>query len=70
MKKKNIFLTKKFAIYLLRWIISGIIMIIPNELFLWMKIPSTFAMVLASIVGAFIFFLPDSIIFKNGDSDE
>lgn len=68
-KFKKTFCNKKYIIYLIRWIISGIFLILPNEFFLWIGISSAISMVLSAIVGAFCFFKIDEFILSKKESD-
>jgi hypothetical protein len=58
------FLTKQFFIYLLRWILSAFVMMIP----LWALQPRIsndyVKLILAQIFGAFMFFKIDEVIFS------
>jgi hypothetical protein len=61
----SVFFTKQFFIYLLRWIFSAFVMMIP----LWVlqsHIDNDYAkLILVQIFGAFVFFKIDEIIFSS-----
>ena len=64
------FLTAKFAVYSARWIISGFVML---PFMLIMKagdVPFAANVIIGQIIGAFIFYKIDSMIFKIKNKEE
>ena len=64
------FLTVKFAVYLIRWIISGFVML---PFMLIMKagdVPFAANVIIGQIIGAFIFYKIDGMIFKIKNKEE
>lgn len=64
------FLTVKFAVYLIRWIISGFAMLPFMLIMKEMNVPFTANVIAGQIIGAFIFYKIDGMIFKIKDKEE
>lgn len=64
------FLTVKFAVYLIRWIISGFIMLPFMLIMKYYDIPFSVNVITGQIIGAFIFYKIDSMIFKIKNKEE
>lgn len=59
------FLTKKFVVYLLRWLVSAFVMMPFMMFFEYLGITLTLNLILGQIIGAIIFFKIDSFIFQK-----
>ena len=59
------FLTKKFAVYLFRWLISAFVMMPFMVFFEYIGITLTLNLILGQIIGSLIFFKIDDFIFKK-----
>ena len=60
-------LTKRFWIYVIRWIVSGFV-ILPFMLIMKeMNVPFTVNVITGQIIGAFIFYNIDKLIFRQGN---
>lgn len=64
------FLTVKFAVYLIRWIISGFIMLPFMLIMKYYDVPFSVNVIIGQIIGAFIFYKIDSMIFKIKNKEE
>lgn len=64
------FLTVKFAVYLIRWIISGFVMLPFMLIMKYYDIPFSVNVITGQIIGAFIFYKIDSMIFKIKNKEE
>ena len=64
------FLTVKFAVYLIRWIISGFIMLPFMLIMKYYDVPFSVNVITGQIIGAFIFYKIDSMIFKIKNKEE
>lgn len=64
------FLTVKFAVYLIRWIISGFVMLPFMLIMRYYDIPFSVNVITGQIIGAFIFYKIDSMIFKIKNKEE
>lgn len=64
------FLTVKFAVYLIRWIISGFVMLPFMLIMKYYDIPFSVNVITGQIIGAFIFYKIDSMIFKTKNKEE
>jgi len=70
----NSYLSTQFAVYLIRWILSGVVMIVPLYFLIkwdccnfgdkYKKYQEYFHLIVVQIIGAFIFYHIDQIIFK------
>lgn len=58
------FLTVKFAVYSARWIISGFVMLPFMLIMKEMNVPFAANVIIGQIIGAFIFYKIDSMIFQ------
>ena len=56
---------KRFSIYLLRWILSGFVMLPFMLLFEYLGITLSVNIILGQLIGACIFYKIDSWIFKS-----
>lgn len=61
----NVFFTKKFAVYLFRWLVSAFVMMPFMMLFEHLGISIALNLILGQIIGALIFFKIDSLIFQK-----
>ena len=59
------FLTKKYFVYLLRWLISAFVMMPFMVFFEYIGITLTLNLILGQIIGSLIFFKIDDFIFKK-----
>ena len=59
------FLTKKFAVYLFRWLVSAFVMMPFMILFEQLGMSIALNLILGQIIGAIIFFKIDSFIFQR-----
>lgn len=59
------FLTVKFAVYAIRWIISGFVMLPFMLIMKYYDVPFSANVIIGQIIGAFIFYKIDGMIFKN-----
>lgn len=59
------FLTVKFAVYVVRWIISGFVMLPFMLIMKYYDVPFSANVIIGQIIGAFIFYKIDGMIFKN-----
>ena len=59
------FFTKKFAVYLFRWLVSAFVMMPFMILFEQLGISIALNLILGQIIGAIIFFRIDSYIFQK-----
>ena len=64
------FLTVKFAVYVVRWIISGFVMLPFMLIMKEMNVPFTVNVIAGQIIGAFIFYKIDGIIFRIKNKEE
>lgn len=64
------FLTVKFAVYLIRWIISGFVMLPFMLIMKYYDIPFSVNVITGQIIGAFIFYKIDGMIFKIRNKEE
>lgn len=64
------FLTVKFAVYLIRWIISGFVMLPFMLIMKYYDIPFSVNVIAGQIIGAFIFYKIDGMIFKIKNKEE
>lgn len=64
-------ISKKFLIYMLRWIFSGIIMSVPLYLLRIIGMVNPYVnLLLVQVIGAFIFWFIDKLIFRNKGIDK
>lgn len=59
------FLTKKYSVYLLRWLISAFVMMPFMVFFEYLGITLTLNLILGQIIGSVLFFKIDDFIFKK-----
>lgn len=59
------FLTKKYFVYLLRWLISAFVMMPFMLFFEYLGITLTVNLILGQIIGSVLFFKIDDFIFKK-----
>ena len=59
------FLTKKYFVYLFRWLISAFVMMPFMVFFFYFGITLTLNLILGQIIGSLIFFKIDDFIFKK-----
>ena len=59
------FLTKKYFVYLLRWLISAFVMMPFMIFFEYLGITLTLNLILGQIIGSTLFFKIDDFIFKK-----
>ena len=59
------FLTKKYFVYLLRWLISAFVMMPFMVFFEYLGITLALNLILGQIIGSLIFFKIDDFIFKK-----
>lgn len=64
------FLTVKFAVYLIRWIISGFVMLPFMLIMKYYDILFSVNVIIGQIIGAFIFYKIDGMIFKIKNKEE
>lgn len=64
------FLTVKFAVYLIRWIISGFVMLPFMLIMKYYDIPFSVNVITGQIIGAFIFYKIDGMIFRIKNKEE
>ena len=62
------FLTAKFAVYSARWIISGFVMLPFMLIMKYYDVPFAANVIIGQIIGAFIFYNIDKLIFRQGNS--
>lgn len=61
-------LTKRFWIYVIRWIVSGFVMLPFMLIMKEMNVPFAANVIIGQIIGAFIFYNIDKLIFRQGNS--
>ena len=59
------FLTKKYFVYLFRWLISAFVMMTLMVFFEYLVITLTLNLILGHIIGSLILFKIDNFIFKK-----
>ena len=59
------FLTKKYFVYLFRWLISAFVMMPFMVFFEYLGITLTLNLILGQVIGSLIFFKIDDFIFKK-----
>lgn len=64
------FLTVKFAVYLIRWIISGFVMLPFMLIMKYYDVPFSVNVITGQIIGVFIFYKIDGMIFKIKNKEE
>lgn len=64
------FLTIKFAVYVTRWIISGFVMLPFMLIMKACDVPFAANVIIGQIIGAFIFYKIDELIFKIKKEDK
>ena len=64
------FLTVKFAVYVVRWIISGFVMLPFMLIMKYYDVPFSVNVITGQIIGAFIFYKIDGMIFKIKNKEE
>lgn len=64
------FLTVKFAVYVVRWIISGFVMLPFMLMMKYYDVPFSVNVITGQIIGAFIFYKIDGMIFKIKNKEE
>lgn len=64
------FLTVKFAVYIVRWIISGFVMLPFMLMMKEMNVPFSVNVITGQIIGAFIFYKIDGMIFRIKNKEE
>ena len=63
-------LTKRFWIYVIRWIVSGFVMLPFMLIMKEMQVPFTVNVIAGQIIGAFIFYNIDKLIFRQGNGEQ
>ena len=63
-------LTKRFWIYVIRWIVSGFVMLPFMLIMKEMQVPFTVNVIAGQIIGAFIFYNIDKLIFRQGNGKQ
>ena len=63
-------LTKRFWIYVIRWIVSGFVMLPFMLIMKEMNVPFTANVIAGQIIGAFIFYNIDKLIFRQGNGKQ
>lgn len=64
------FLTVKFAVYVVRWIISGFVMLPFMLIMKYYDVPFSVNVITGQIIGAFIFYKIDGMIFRIKNKEE
>lgn len=64
------FLTVKFAVYVIRWIISGVVMLPFMLIMKYYDVPFSANVIIGQIIGAFIFYKIDGMIFRIKNKEE
>lgn len=64
------FLTVKFAVYVVRWIISGFVMLPFMLIMKYYDVPFSVNVITGQIIGAFVFYKIDGMIFKIKNKEE
>lgn len=64
------FLTAKFAVYAARWIISGFVMLPFMLIMKYYDVPFAANVIIGQIIGAFIFYKIDSMIFQMREHND
>lgn len=64
------FLTVKFAVYVIRWIISGFVMLPFMLIMKYYDVPFSVNVITGQIIGAFIFYKIDGMIFRIKNKEE
>lgn len=64
------FLTVKFAVYVIRWIISGVVMLPFMLIMKYYDVPFAANVIIGQIIGAFIFYKIDGMIFRIKNKEE
>ena len=64
------FLTVKFAVYVIRWIISGVVMLLFMLIMKYYDVPFAANVIIGQIIGAFIFYKIDGMIFRIKNKEE
>ena len=64
------FLTVKFAVYIVRWIISGFVMLPFMLIMKHYNVPFSVNVITGQIIGAFVFYKIDGMIFKIKNKEE
>lgn len=60
-------LTKRFWIYVVRWIVSGFVMLPFMLIMKEMNVSFTVNVIAGQVIGAFIFYNIDKLIFRQGN---
>ena len=63
-------LTKRFWIYVIRWIVSGFVMLPFMLIMKEMNVPFTVNVIAGQVIGAFIFYNIDKLIFRQGNGKQ
>lgn len=64
------FLTVKFAVYVVRWIISGFVMLPFMLIMKYYDVPFSVNVITGQIIGAFVFYKIDGMIFRIKNKEE
>ena len=64
------FLTVKFVVYVIRWIISGFVMLPFMLIMKYYDVPFSANVIMGQIIGAFIFYKIDGMIFRIKNKEE
>ena len=64
------FLTVKFAVYVIRWIISGFVMLQFMLIMKYYDVPFSANVIIGQIIGAFIFYFIYGMIFRIKNKEE
>lgn len=64
------FLTVKFAVYVIRWIISGFVMLPFMLIMKYYDVAFSVNVIAGQIIGAFIFYKIDGMIFRIKNKEE
>lgn len=64
------FLTAKFAVYSARWIMSGFVMLPFMLIMKYYDVPFAANVIIGQIIGAFIFYKIDSMIFQMREHND
>ena len=63
-------LTKRFWIYVIRWIASGFVMLPFMLIMKEMNAPFAINVIAGQVIGAFIFYNIDKLIFRQGNGKQ
>lgn len=64
------FLTVKFAVYVIRWVVSGFVMLPFMLIMKYYDVPFSANVIIGQVIGAFVFYKIDGMIFRIKNKEE